>query len=130
METSLPRATAFRVSSNTWLRRLSVANALMLLVVVATGATVRLTASGLGCHSWPGCTDRYKLPEQDYHSFVEFGNRVVAGITILVTLATLVAAVRSRLPSWAKLVAGGTFAGTLAQAPLGALTVHYHLNPW
>jgi len=130
METSLPQARPLAVTRHGWLRRITLANAAMLLVVVATGATVRLTASGLGCESWPGCRDRYRLPEKDYHSFVEFSNRMVAGITILVTLLAMVAAVRSRLPRWAKALAAGTFVGTLAQAPLGALTVHYDLNPW
>jgi cytochrome c oxidase assembly protein subunit 15 len=130
METSLPQARPLAVAGGTWLRRLTLANATMLLVVVATGATVRLTASGLGCESWPGCRDRYRLPEKDYHSFVEFSNRVVAATTIFVTLATMIVALRSRLPRWAKALAVGTFVGTLAQAPLGALTVHYDLNPW
>jgi heme a synthase len=131
METSLPQGRALAVAgSGSWLRRITLANAVMLLVVMGTGATVRLTASGLGCESWPGCRDRYRLPEKDYHSFVEFSNRMVAAITILVTLAAMVAAFRSRLPRWAKTLAAGTFVGTLAQAPLGALTVHYDLNPW
>jgi len=131
METSLPQARALAVpGSGSWLRRITLANAVMLLVVMGTGATVRLTASGLGCESWPGCRDRYRLPEKDYHSFVEFSNRLVAAVTILVTLAAMVAAFRSPLPRWAKALAAGTFVGTLAQAPLGALTVHYDLNPW
>jgi cytochrome c oxidase assembly protein subunit 15 len=130
METSLPQARAIAVPRGGWLRRLSLANAAMLLFVVATGATVRLTASGLGCESWPGCSDRYRLPEKGYHSFVEFSNRVVAAVTIAVTLATMIVALRSRLPGWAKALGVATFVGTLAQAPLGALTVHYHLNPW
>jgi len=131
METSLPQARALAVTGGGgWLRRITLANAVMLLFVMGTGATVRLTASGLGCESWPGCRDRYRLPEKDYHSFVEFSNRVVAAVTILVTLAAMVAAFRARLPAWAKAVAAGTFVGTLAQAPLGALTVHYDLNPW
>jgi cytochrome c oxidase assembly protein subunit 15 len=29
-----------------------------------------------------------------------------------------------------RLVAVVIFVGTLAQAPLGAITIHYHLNPW
>src|SRR5215217_4566211 len=113
METSLPQARALAASTGSWLRGATFASAVMLLVVVATGATVRLTASGLGCESWPGCRDRYRLPERDYHSFVEFSNRVVAAITILVTLAAMVAAFRSRLPAWAKALAAGTFVGTL-----------------
>src|SRR5215210_1524332 len=117
METSLPQARALAVTDGGWLRRVTLANVVMLLVVVATGATVRLTASGLGCESWPGCRDRYRLPEKDYHSFVEFSNRMIA-------------AVRSALPRWAKTLGVACFVGTLAQAPLGALTVHYDLNPW
>src|SRR5215216_6869254 len=105
METSLPQARALAVTDGGWLRRITLANAVMLLVVVATGATVRLTASGLGCESWPGCRDRYRLPEKDYHSFVEFSNRMVAGFTILATLFAMVVVLRSRLPRWAKAVA-------------------------
>src|SRR5213083_2898245 len=127
METSLPQARALAVSTGAWLRRATLASAVMLLVVVATGSTVRLTASGLGCHSWPGCRDRYRLPEKDYHSFVEFSNRVVAGATIVATLLAMVVVLRSGLAGWAKAVAVVTFAGTLAQAPLGALTIHYDL---
>jgi cytochrome c oxidase assembly protein subunit 15 len=130
METSLPQAPALAVSTGAWLRRATLASAGMLLIVVATGATVRLTASGLGCESWPGCRDRYRLPEKDYHSFVEFSNRVVAAVTILATLLAMIVVLRSQLPRWAKWLSVGTFAGTLAQAPLGALTVHYDLNPW
>jgi len=104
-------------------RRLAVANAAALVVIVATGATVRLTGSGLGCEHWPGCTPHHFEP-RSFHSYIEFGNRVVAFLTILVTLATWVAARGHRR------LAALVFAGTLAQAPLGALTVHYHLNPW
>src|SRR5215212_11819569 len=104
METSLPHARTLAVASTTWLRRTTLASAVMLLVVVATGATVRLTASGLGCESWPGCRDRYRLPEKDYHSFVEFSNRIVAALTILTTLVAMVAVLRSRLPRWAKVL--------------------------
>jgi cytochrome c oxidase assembly protein subunit 15 len=105
------------------IRRLALANAVALVVIVATGATVRLTGSGLGCEHWPGCQPHHFEP-RSYHSYIEFGNRVVAFLTILVTLATWIAARGHRR------LAGAVFAGTLAQAPLGALTVHYHLNPW
>jgi heme a synthase len=104
-------------------RRLAVANAAALIVIVATGATVRLTGSGLGCEHWPGCQPHHFEP-RSFHSYIEFGNRVVAFLTILVTLATWILARGHRR------LAAVVFAGTLAQAPLGALTVHYHLNPW
>ena len=63
----------------------------MLVVIVATGATVRLTGSGLGCEHWPGCEPHHFEPKS-FHSYIEFGNRVVAFFTILVTLATAIAA--------------------------------------
>ncbi|MGN6799999.1 MAG: COX15/CtaA family protein, partial [Gaiellaceae bacterium] len=40
--------------SDAAIRRLVLANAAMLVLIVATGATVRLTGSGLGCEHWPG----------------------------------------------------------------------------
>jgi cytochrome c oxidase assembly protein subunit 15 len=105
------------------IRRLVLANAVALVLIVATGATVRLTGSGLGCEHWPGCTPHHFEPKSG-HSYIEFGNRILAFLTILTTLATLVFARGHRR------LAAVIFAGTLAQAPLGALTVHYHLNPW
>jgi len=104
-------------------RRLTVLNAAMLVLIVATGATVRLTGSGLGCEHWPGCQQHHFEPKS-FHSYIEFSNRVIAFITILVTLLTWIAARGYRR------LAAVVFVGTLAQAPLGALTVHYHLNPW
>ena len=103
--------------------RLAVANAAMLVLIVATGATVRLTGSGLGCEHWPGCAPHHFEPKS-FHSYIEFSNRVIAFFTIVVTLVTWAfAAGRRRL-------AFAIFFGTLLQAPLGALTVHFHLNPW
>ena len=106
-----------------WFRRLAVTNAGMLILIVATGATVRLTGSGLGCEHWPGCQVHHFEP-RSYHGTIEFSNRLVASLTILTTLVTLVLA-RGR-----RRLAGAVFAGTLAQAPLGAITIHFHLNPW
>src|SRR5262245_23136382 len=55
---------------------------------------------------------------------------MVASVTIILTLALAVGAWFTRgLPRWARWLAVGTFAGTLAQAPLGAITVYAHLHP-
>jgi cytochrome c oxidase assembly protein subunit 15 len=105
------------------LRRLTLLNAVMLVLIVATGATVRLTGSGLGCEHWPGCEPHHFQPKS-FHSYIEFSNRVFAFFTILVTLATWVLGRGHRRPAFL------IFAGTLLQAPLGALTVHFGLNPW
>jgi cytochrome c oxidase assembly protein subunit 15 len=110
-------------------RRIALANVAMLIVIVASGATVRLTGSGLGCEHWPGCQQHHFEP-RSFHSAIEFGNRVVAFITIVVTLATWIAALLAPTPRWLRRLALATFVGTLLQAPLGAITIHYHLNPW
>jgi heme a synthase len=95
-----------------------------LWLIVGTGAAVRLTDSGLGCRHWPGCEEGHPLPAKDAHAFVEFGNRLVGGITIALTLITWLAARRTvGLPSWVVRLAGFVFLGTLAQAPLGLLAV-------
>jgi cytochrome c oxidase assembly protein subunit 15 len=111
-------------------RRLAVLGAAMLFLIVSTGATVRLTSSGLGCEHWPGCQEGNPFPETGYHSYIEFGNRVVAGLTILVTLLLAVGAFLARgLRRRAAWIAVAVFAGTLAQAPLGAITVYLDLHP-
>jgi heme a synthase len=95
-----------------------------LWLIVVTGAAVRLTDSGLGCRHWPGCEEGHPLPAKDGHAFIEFGNRVLGGVTIAITLATWLAARRtSPLPRWAVRLAATVFLGALAQAPIGLLAV-------
>jgi cytochrome c oxidase assembly protein subunit 15 len=120
---ALPRR--FELSA-VWFRRLAWATVVMLILIVATGATVRLTGSGLGCEHWPGCTP-HRFRPRGFHSDVEFGNRVVAAITVVVTLLLAVASLFARQ---ARALSWGVFVGTLAQAPLGAITIHYDLNPY
>jgi cytochrome c oxidase assembly protein subunit 15 len=112
-------------------RRIAIVVTGMLILIVATGATVRLTASGLGCEHWPGCQPGDPFPKKGYHSYVEFSNRVVAAFTVLATLILAVCATLTyELPRRAKTLAWLVFVGTLGQAPLGAITVYFHLNPW
>jgi cytochrome c oxidase assembly protein subunit 15 len=95
-----------------------------LWLIVGTGAAVRLTDSGLGCRHWPGCEEGHPLPAKDAHAFVEFGNRLVGGVTIALTLLTWLAARRTpALAGWAVRLALVVFLGTLAQAPIGLLAV-------
>jgi cytochrome c oxidase assembly protein subunit 15 len=121
---------AFELSPERF-RQLAIAAVSMLILIVGTGATVRLTGSGLGCEHWPGCQPGDPFPKKGYHSYIEFSNRVVAFFTVLMTLALAVGAVRTRgLARRAKVLAWIVFAATLAQAPLGAITVYFHLNPY
>jgi cytochrome c oxidase assembly protein subunit 15 len=129
MEIPLPRVRRFAVSARTF-RRLALASAVMLVVIVATGATVRVTGSGLGCEHWPGCQAGDPFPKTGYHSYVEFSNRIVASIAIVATLATFLASLRAPVERWVRWLAGLAFLGTFLQAPLGAITVYYKLNPW
>jgi heme a synthase len=100
-----------------------------MFVVVTSGAFVRLTGSGLGCENWPRCGDT-PYPQQGFHAFVEFGNRVVAAVGIVCALVTWLAARRTPgLPRFARLAALGAFLGGLAQIPLGGVTVILDLHP-
>jgi len=111
-------------------RRIAFAAVGVLIVIVASGATVRLTGSGLGCPEWPTCTTQHALP-QTYHSYIEFSNRLISAVTVFTTLALAVAAWLTRgLGRRGRWLATAVFVGTLAQAPLGAITVYYDLNPY
>jgi heme a synthase len=124
------RARRLELSPATF-RRLALGSAGWLWLIVISGATVRLTASGLGCEHWPGCTAGNPFPSKSYHSFIEFGNRIVSAVTILATLLGWAGArFTPGVPRWVRRLALATFLGTLAQAPLGAITVYAGLNPW
>jgi heme a synthase len=127
---ALPRRLATATVSPVVFRRIALAAVGVLILIVATGATVRLTGSGLGCPHWPTCTTKHALP-RGYHSDIEFANRVVSAITVLTTLALALAAWRTRgLGRRGRWLATAVFAGTLAQAPLGAIVVYFDLNPY
>jgi cytochrome c oxidase assembly protein subunit 15 len=128
MEAGLARLRAVSVSSRTF-RRLSYATLALLFAIVVSGATVRLTGSGLGCENWPRCGDTF-LPAQDFHALVEFGNRVVGLIVGLVSLAAAAAAWRvAALPRWVVWAAAALPLTVLVQGILGGITVLVELHP-
>ena len=109
--------------------RVAVISALLLFVVVTTGAVVRLTASGLGCDNWPRCGST-PFPEKGGHAFIEFGNRVIAFGSIVLTLVAWLASRRvSMLAAWVRKLALAAWLGTVAQIPLGGVTVIFKLHP-
>jgi cytochrome c oxidase assembly protein subunit 15 len=116
--------------SATTFRRLTVAVAVSLAAIVVTGAAVRLTSSGLGCPTWPRCTDTSLVAPASYHALVEFTNRIVTtlvGVFVFgVAVGALLRAPRRRdltLLSWSLV------AGFMGQAVIGGLSVLYHLAP-
>jgi cytochrome c oxidase assembly protein subunit 15 len=121
-------ARARSVSARTFLR-LALSSCVVLFFVITSGAFVRLTGSGLGCENWPSCGDR-PYPEQGFHAFVEFGNRMVALVGIVLTLATWIA---SRwvggLSRWGRWAALGAFLVAIAQIPMGGITIALDLHP-
>ena len=122
-------ATARRTVSPRRFVQLACLNLFTLWVVVTSGAVVRLTASGLGCDNWPRCGDK-PYPEQGGHAAIEFGNRMVALVGIVLTLATWLASRRvDGLPRPVRIVALVTALGTIAQIPLGGVTVLLDLHP-
>jgi heme a synthase len=109
-------------------RALALWAAASLYVIIITGALVRLTASGLGCESWPGCQEGAFFPAEDYHGFIEFGNRVFGAIPITLTLLAWVAS-RRVASRFVQRVALATFLLTLIQAPIGLVVIATDLEP-
>ena len=98
--------------------------------IVVTGGLVRVTGSGLGCPTWPKCTQDSFIPDESqslYHSAIEFGNR-------LLTIALLAAAVATLLAAWKRQdlrnLAIFQVLGIFGQGILGGITVLTKLNPF
>lgn len=115
------------------LRRWAVASLVANIVLVVTGALVRLTSSGLGCPTWPRCTsDAYVAhPALGIHGAIEFGNRMLTFVLIIVAVLTWVSAMlhrpRSRRLRW---LSAGMALGIPAQGVVGGITVLTKLNPF
>jgi len=100
-----------------------------LVLIVLTGAAVRLTDSGLGCSNWPKCGGT-PLPPLSYHALIEFGNRAVSGvvgaITVVVFGLSFIRRPFRRDLMWLALLLP---LGVVGQAVLGGFTVLHHLAP-
>ena len=103
------------------------------ILIVGTGGAVRLTGSGLGCPTWPQCTpgSYVALPEQGIHGVIEFGNRLLTFVLVIIAIAAFLHVVRMRVERRdlfrLALLLG---LGIPAQAVLGGLTVLTGLNPY
>ena len=111
--------------------RLALANVVANGLIVVTGGAVRLTGSGLGCPTWPRCTEDSFVTTEELavHGVIEFGNRTLTGVLGAIALAVLVAVFRSPRRDLRPL-AVLSFLGIAAQALLGGVTVLTELNPW
>jgi cytochrome c oxidase assembly protein subunit 15 len=111
--------------------RVALASAVANGLIVVTGGAVRLTGSGLGCPTWPRCTDEsfVATPELAGHGAIEFGNRLLTFALTAVAIATVVVVFRSVRRDLRPLAVLGLL-GIPAQALLGGVTVLTGLNPW
>ena len=121
-----------------WLRGIFWANLVAQVGIVITGGIVRVTGSGLGCPTWPECVDGSITPTSEqtetWHKYVEFGNRTLTGVLLLLAVAAIAGAVIWRRREgvrrpWVMWLAAVPLIGTLAQAVLGGVTVLVDLHP-
>jgi cytochrome c oxidase assembly protein subunit 15 len=108
----------------------------MNILIVVTGGLVRLTGSGLGCPTWPRCTeDSYvSHPQLGIHGAIEFGNRLFTLVLVLAAALTFVSAVLYREDGrprrdlrW---LAAGLALGIPLQGVIGGISVLTQLNPY
>jgi cytochrome c oxidase assembly protein subunit 15 len=102
--------------------------------LVVTGGAVRITGSGLGCPTWPKCTNGSYTPvphqaQGQLHVWIEFGNRLVTLGLLSVSVLALAAVLLLKRRD-IRALAIGQLAGILMQIPLGGITVLTHLNPF
>ncbi len=116
--------------SPTAVRRAFLAALVVNVGIVVTGGAVRLTASGLGCPTFPRCTDDSLVVTREMggHGLVEFGNRMLTFALSAVVVAAVVVAWRAGRRDLLRL-ALLLFGGIVAQALLGGVTVLTGLNP-
>lgn len=118
---------------------LALANLVANIGIVITGGAVRLTGSGLGCPTWPRCTeDSYVAHgELGIHGAIEFGNRLLTFVLVALAVALWVVMLLGLVRTWRGERAWRPFwlattiaLGIPAQAVIGGITVHTDLNPW
>jgi heme a synthase len=118
-----------------WLRRFAWASLVANLLLIVTGGAVRLTGSGLGCPTWPRCTDSSFIPHgaMTINRRIEFGNRTLTIVLVAIAVATFVAARQAareqQRPDLLRLAVLLALA-IPAQAVLGGISVRTDLNPW
>ena len=101
--------------------------------LVITGGAVRLTGSGLGCPTWPECSEGSFVPvatqiEPEHQVWIEFGNRLLTFALLIAALAVVIEVLKTRRKDL-RLLAAGQLLGILAQGVLGGITVLTDLNP-
>ncbi|HWH97991.1 MAG TPA: COX15/CtaA family protein [Pseudolysinimonas sp.] len=103
------------------------------IAIIGTGGAVRLTGSGLGCPTWPTCTeDSFVVtPEMGIHGVIEFGNRTLTGVLMVVAILTFLSVIKLwRTRRSLVVIAFLLGLGIPLQALVGGVTVLTNLNPY
>ncbi|MEV4276731.1 COX15/CtaA family protein [Actinoplanes xinjiangensis] len=113
------------------LRGLALASVVANIGIIVTGAAVRLTKSGLGCPTWPRCTDDsyVSTPEMGINGAIEFGNRLLTFVLVAIAVACFLGALARRRRSLTRLSVAVAL-GIPGQGVIGGITVLTNLNPW
>lgn len=103
--------------------------------IAVTGAIVRVTASGLGCPTWPQCFPGSFTPVAvaevpRIHQAVEFGNRMITFAVVLTAALAVLAVTRARRRPEVLVYAWLMPASTVVQAIIGGITVRTGLLWW
>ncbi|WP_372509688.1 COX15/CtaA family protein [Mycobacterium alsense] len=103
--------------------------------IAVTGAIVRVTASGLGCPTWPQCFPGSFTPVAHaevprIHQAVEFGNRMVTFAVVIAAALAVLAVTRARRRTEVLVYAWLMPASTVVQAVIGGITVRTGLLWW
>jgi cytochrome c oxidase assembly protein subunit 15 len=111
-------------------RVITVGALVALMVIVVTGAAVRLTGSGLGCEDWPRCSDERLIDVSDSHTAIEQVNRLFTGLVAVAVIAAVLGSLW-RVPRRRDLtvLSIGLVAGVVGQIVLGGVTVLVDLHP-
>ncbi|MFH9016167.1 heme A synthase [Streptomyces sp. NPDC017943] len=114
-------------------RRAALSALVMSVLIVVTGGAVRLTGSGLGCPTWPKCTDDSltSTAEMGFHGAIEFGNRMLTYV-LCAAVGWAIIAARSQKPYRRGLTRLGwaQFWIVMSNAVLGGIVVLVGLNPY
>ena len=113
---------------------IALANVIAQIGIMTTGVTVRVTASGLGCETWPRCNQDSFVPVPGagpaIHQAIEFGNRLLTFVLVAVAAALILAVFRAGRRTELKVLALAMPLGIVAQAVIGGITVLAGLVWW
>jgi cytochrome c oxidase assembly protein subunit 15 len=103
--------------------------------IAVTGAIVRVTASGLGCPTWPQCFPGSFTPVAHaevprIHQAIEFGNRLISIAVVIAAALVVLAVTRARRRAEVLVYAWLMPASTVVQAVIGGISVRTGLLWW